>query len=179
METYLHKVIGAVPAVSRTYKRHVLVDSPDTLLSQCLRFPYGEGNETLSKYINDRHGLVTINWNEFSGDAEGATVAFSKNVYDNIKAPEQAIVLNHETYNTTAHVVFPYAIKTLQKNGYKTKDFMTVAESMGFHPYKSITKPEKRNKSWNCDAGIAARCATNPAPDICDGNVPRKNVTST
>jgi hypothetical protein len=159
VETFLHKVIGAVPAA--------------------YRFPYGEGNETLAKYINEKHGLVTIDWNEFSGDAEDSTVAFSKNIYDNIKAPEQAIVLNHETYNTTAHIVFPYAIKTLKKNGYKSKDFMTVAESMGFHPYKSIAKPEKRNKSWNCDAGIAARCATNPATDICDGNVPRKNVTST
>jgi hypothetical protein len=124
--------------------------------------------------LNEKHGLVVIDWNEYSGDADGATVAYSENQYDHMKAPEQVIVLNHETHNTTAHEVFLYAIQKLQQNGYKKKNFQTVAKSMGFNPYKSITKPKPRDASWNCKADIAARCATNPDPKFCDGNLPKK-----
>lgn len=143
---------------------------------RCFRLPYGDGNTTVVDYLNKRHGLVVINWNEYSGDADDYPVSYSKSQYDHMMAPEQVIVLNHEPYNTTAHEVFPYAIKKLQQNGYKKENFQTVSQTMGFNPYKSITKPEKRNESWNCDAGIAARCATNPDPDICGPNGPIKKT---
>lgn len=147
VETMLHKIIGAVPA--------------------CIRPPYGVVNDEIVRYLNHRHGLVVINWTDDSGDAEGATVEESKEVYRKIKAPKKAIVLTHETVNTTAQILFPAAIKIAKHNGYKTKNFQTVSKSLNFHPYKSITKPGKRDKSWNCKAGIAARCATNPSPEIC------------
>lgn len=147
VETMLHKIIGVVPA--------------------CIRPPYGAVNESIAQYLNDRHGLVVINWTDFSGDADGATVEESLDVYRNITAPRHSVVLNHEPYNTTANIVFPEAIKIAKHNGYKTGNFQTVSKSFGFNPYKSVTKPGKRDNSWNCTAAIAARCATNPAPDIC------------
>ena len=82
-----------------------------------------------------------------SGDSVGASVAESKAVYDQIisEHPNTVLALNHETYETTAHQVLPYAIQKLQAAGYK---LVTVAECLGKQPYQSQAAPQTVSTSF-------------------------------
>jgi peptidoglycan/xylan/chitin deacetylase (PgdA/CDA1 family) len=121
VETMLHKIIGAVPA--------------------CIRAPYGSISQKVVDYLNNKHGLVVVNWTYDSGDSVGKSEKQSEAVYKKIKAPMKAIVLNHETEKTTAKTLFPAAIKIAKQNGYTSANFMTIAQSLAFNPYKSVTTP--------------------------------------
>lgn len=147
VETMLHKTIGAVPA--------------------CIRPPYGEANKDVVNYLNQKHGLVVINWTDDAGDAEGDPVSHSEAVYEKIKAPKHAIVLNHEPYANTAHKLFPKAIKIAQKNGYTTSDMDTVPASLKFNGYKSVTTAGKRDSTWNCKAAQKLLCSYDPKSGYC------------
>jgi peptidoglycan/xylan/chitin deacetylase (PgdA/CDA1 family) len=130
VETATYKIFGAVPS--------------------CIRPPYGEANDDVVNYLNNKHGLVVINWTVDSGDSVGSSVSQSEQTLQGIKAPKHAIVLMHETEATTAHQLFPDAIKIAKQNGYTTANFQTVPKSLGFNGYKMVGKPGKRDASWTC-----------------------------
>jgi peptidoglycan/xylan/chitin deacetylase (PgdA/CDA1 family) len=131
VETALFKILGVVPA--------------------CIRPPYGEANQHVVDYLNNRWGYVVVNWNFDTQDADGATVKFSKSVINKIKAPKHAIILMHETVDTTANSLFPYAISKAKSNGYSTSNMYTVPAGLKFNGYKLVGQPSQRDSSWTCD----------------------------
>ncbi|MCO5599799.1 hypothetical protein L7F22_053906 [Adiantum nelumboides] len=130
VETALYKILGVVPA--------------------CIRPPYGEANKAVVDQLNNKWGYVVINWNFDTQDADGATVKQSKAVIDKIKSPKHAIILMHETVDTTANTLFPYAINKLKSNGYQTNNFYTVPAGLNFNGYKVVGQPSQRDSSWTC-----------------------------
>ncbi|KZO97609.1 carbohydrate esterase family 4 protein [Calocera viscosa TUFC12733] len=120
IEDALHKIIGAQPAFFRP--------------------PYGSYNDDVLQ-IAAEHGMTVILWDLDSGDSVGEPVWYSEQQYDDAVSshPDNVLALNHETYDTTAYQVLPYAIKVLQDAGYT---FGTVADCVGWQePYQWTTKP--------------------------------------
>ncbi|KAG8753483.1 Carbohydrate esterase 4 protein, partial [Ceratobasidium sp. 423] len=126
-----------------------------------MRPPYGEYNdEVVEKAANNgQTGMFlealespqqlnditpVVIWDFDSGDSVGATVEQSKKNYDNIldQHPGSILTLNHETIETTAHQVIPYALKQIKAKGYK---MVTVAECLGREPYQAATSPSARD----------------------------------
>ncbi|CAE6512100.1 unnamed protein product [Rhizoctonia solani] len=108
-----------------------------------MRPPYGDYNdEVVEKAANN--GQTVVIWDFDSKDSIGATVAQSKSYYDKTLSehPGSILTLNHETIETTAHEVIPYALKKIQEKGYR---MVTVAECLGMEPYQAITSPSSRD----------------------------------
>lgn len=131
VETALHKILGVVPA--------------------CIRPPYGEANDDVVSYLNNRWGYVVVNWNVDTQDADGASVKSSKATLRTLKSPKHAIVLMHETVDTTANTLFPAALDIAKQNGYKTSNMYSVPAGLKFNGYKLVGQPSKRDSSWTCD----------------------------
>ncbi|KAI9607430.1 hypothetical protein H4Q26_005952 [Puccinia striiformis f. sp. tritici PST-130] len=94
------------------------------------RPPYGSYDQKSLGILKER-GYVVANWTFDSGDA---------------------ITLNHETYQTTAEKVIPYAVPLLQKAGYR---LVHMSECLGTGTnindlYQWIGKPSERDASWTC-----------------------------
>ncbi|KJA21037.1 carbohydrate esterase family 4 protein [Hypholoma sublateritium FD-334 SS-4] len=113
-----------------------------------MRPPYGNYNNLVLDASGIRGQSVVI-WDFDSEDSLGASVATSENLYKSrISAkPSSILALNHETVETTAHQVLPYAIQRLQAAGYK---LVTLAECLGKKPYQSVVAPSTRDSSWVC-----------------------------
>lgn len=94
---------------------------------------------------------VVINWNYDSGDSTGSTTAQSKAVLRTIKSPKHAIVLMHETVDTTPNNLFPAAIKIAKDNGYTAANHQTVPQSLGFNGYKVTGTRGSRDSTWTCN----------------------------
>lgn len=123
-DTALTKILGVKPAFVRP--------------------PYGSYNKD-SQEVAGANGQAIVIWDFDSGDSVGKSPEESETEYQNIanKNPSTILTLNHETYETTAHQVLPYALKTLQAKKYK---FVTVAECLGNkNPYLTKTTPGKRD----------------------------------
>lgn len=105
-----------------------------------MRPPYGSYNDNVTAVAKARGQDVVI-WNFDSQDWNSLTANQSETRYSDFVAtkPNTVLALNHETYNTTAHEVLPYAIKLLQKNGYR---LVTVAECVGGKPYLPPKPPK-------------------------------------
>ncbi|KAG8955187.1 Carbohydrate esterase 4 protein [Tulasnella sp. 424] len=128
-DTALTKILGIKPAFVRP--------------------PYGAYNDA-SRQVAAANGQAIVIWDFDSGDSVGYTVQQSEAAYKNIanKKPKTILTLNHETHETTALTVLPYALKTLKAKGYK---FVTVAECLGGkNPYLKKTTPGKRDSTWTC-----------------------------
>ncbi|KAK0520408.1 hypothetical protein OC834_007049 [Tilletia horrida] len=130
VEDALYKILGVVPA--------------------CIRPPYGSADDATISYLNDKWGLQVVLWNADTKDADGAAVSYSLNQYRALKAPKHVIILNHETVPTTSSKVIPRALQIVQDNGYQGADMGTVAQTVGFSPYKVVGKPGKRDSTWTC-----------------------------
>lgn len=126
VEQALQRIAGVVPAFMRP--------------------PYGNTNDQVAE-VSGIRGQTVVIWDVDSGDSVGASVAESKATYDDILSqhPDTILALNHETYETTAHQVVPYAIQKLQAAGYK---LVTVAECLGEQPYQSQGAPQ--TGTWTC-----------------------------
>ncbi|KAG8690969.1 Carbohydrate esterase 4 protein [Ceratobasidium sp. 423] len=113
-----------------------------------MRPPYGSYNDNVRDVAGAR-GQMIVNWDFDSGDSTGVPAAASKLLYDQIVArhPSTILALNHETHETTAHEVVPYAIQKLQAAGY---ELVTVAECLDLQPYQSVGSPETPDASWHC-----------------------------
>ncbi|KAL9937224.1 hypothetical protein V8E36_003633 [Tilletia maclaganii] len=130
VEDALYKILGVVPA--------------------CIRPPYGSVDDATTSYLNNKWGYNVILWNVDTKDADGASVKYSLDQYRPLKAPKHVIVLNHETVPTTSSKVIPRALDIVQANGYKPSSMGTVAQTVGFAPYKVVGKPGTRDSSWTC-----------------------------
>ncbi|EGG08725.1 family 4 carbohydrate esterase, partial [Melampsora larici-populina 98AG31] len=130
IETALKKILGVVP--------------------RYFRAPYGNtDNRTLE--ILAKRGYKVIDWSFDAGDANGDPPEDSIKGYSTLSKsfPTSHITLNHETYETTANKVIPYAIDVLQKSGYK---LVSISECLGFQNtpndfYQFVGKPQERDVS--------------------------------
>ncbi|KAF6765858.1 carbohydrate esterase family 4 protein [Ephemerocybe angulata] len=59
-----------------------------------------------------------------------------------------ALALNHEVYEQSAHDILPHAISVLKAAGYK---LVTFAECIGQSPYMRVGSPKARDDSWTCE----------------------------
>ncbi|KAG9048544.1 Carbohydrate esterase 4 protein [Tulasnella sp. UAMH 9824] len=128
-DTALTKILGVKPAFVRS--------------------PYGNYNSA-SREVAAANGQDIVIWDFDSGDSVGKSAQQSKAEYDKVanQRPSTILTLNHETYETTAHDVLPYALQKLQAKGY---NFVTVAECLGGkNPYLTKTTPGKRDSTWKC-----------------------------
>ncbi|KEP47598.1 carbohydrate esterase family 4 protein [Rhizoctonia solani 123E] len=120
VEQALQRILGVTPAFMRP--------------------PFGNYNDNVRNVAGAR-GQKIANWDFDSRDASGASAAESKQLYDQVIAqrPSTILTLNHETHDTTAYDVLPYAIQKLQAAGYR---LVTVAECLGEQPYQSVGSPQ-------------------------------------
>ncbi|EJU00232.1 carbohydrate esterase family 4 protein [Dacryopinax primogenitus] len=129
VEQAIQKIVGAQPAFFRP--------------------PYGSYNDEVLQ-IAANHGMNVILWDLDSGDSTGEPVWYSEQQYDAVAAshPNTVLALNHETYDTTAYQVLPYAIQKLRDAGYT---FGTVAECVGgLEAYQWTSQPGTWDDSWHC-----------------------------
>ncbi|KAK0236199.1 carbohydrate esterase family 4 protein [Armillaria nabsnona] len=128
VEQALQRIVGVVPAFMRP--------------------PYGNYNDLVlqASYIR---GQKVVLWDFDSGDSVGASVQDSETTYDSTisQHPSTLLALNHETYETTAYDVLPYAIERLQAAGY---NMVTLAECLGESPYQSVGNAGVNDGSWGC-----------------------------
>ncbi|KAK0194076.1 carbohydrate esterase family 4 protein [Armillaria mellea] len=128
VEQALQRIVGVVPAFMRP--------------------PYGNYNDLVlqASYIR---GQKVVLWDFDSGDSVGASVQDSESTYDSTisQHPSTLLALNHETYETTAYDVLPYAIERLQAAGY---NLVTLAECLGESPYQSVGNAGVNDGSWGC-----------------------------
>jgi len=113
-----------------------------------MRPPYGSYNQMVLDASGIRGQSVAI-WDFDSQDSLGASPDQSKALYNDIvnRHPNTILALNHETIETTAHQVLPYAISRLQGAGYR---LVTLAECLGMSPYQSVGAPGTPDSSWTC-----------------------------
>ncbi|EFP78994.1 Carbohydrate esterase 4 protein [Puccinia graminis f. sp. tritici] len=118
------------------------------------RPPYGAFDQK-SLAILKKRGYIVANWSFDSEDAVGATPEQSMASYKELSKqfPASQITLNHETYQTTAEKVTPYAVPLLQKAGYK---LVHISECLGTGTkltdlYQWVGKPSVRDASWTCN----------------------------
>ncbi|KAJ7583226.1 carbohydrate esterase family 4 protein [Mycena floridula] len=128
MEQALSRILGVVPAM--------------------IRPPYGEYNDLVRQVAAIRGQAIAV-WDFDSLDSDGASVAESKSLYDQLVAdkPKTIVALNHETEETTVHQVLPYAIAKLQAAGY---ELVTLAECTGLPAYQSVGTPGTPDATWTC-----------------------------
>ncbi|KAJ7472649.1 carbohydrate esterase family 4 protein [Mycena latifolia] len=113
-----------------------------------MRPPYGNYNDLVRQASYIRNQSLVL-WDFDSGDSTGSTVAQSEAMYDQVVSahPSTLLPLNHETYQTTADQVLPYAISKLKGAGYK---LVSVATCLGLPPYASVGTPQTPSSSWTC-----------------------------
>ncbi|KAG8909053.1 Carbohydrate esterase 4 protein [Tulasnella sp. 417] len=113
-----------------------------------VRPPFGEFNED-ARDVAAYNGESIVIWDFDSGDSQGNSAQEMETDYQNLAAqkPPTILTLNHETYESTAKRVLPYALSALQAQGYS---FVTVAECLGANPYQSVTTPGTRDATWTC-----------------------------
>ncbi|KAH6887163.1 hypothetical protein BKA70DRAFT_1573776 [Coprinopsis sp. MPI-PUGE-AT-0042] len=118
------------------------------VLPAYMRPPYGSLNDLVTRAANSR-GQTVVLWDFDSQDSAGASADTSKGLYDQVigRHPDNILTLNHDTKDTTAHDVLPYAIQKLQAAGYR---LVSVAECLGMQPYQKVGAPSARDDSWKC-----------------------------
>lgn len=128
VEQALQRITGAYPAFMRP--------------------PYGNYND-LVRQASAIRGQKLVIWDFDSGDSTGSTVQQSKNAYTSkiTQHPSTILALNHETYETTAHQVLPFAIQKLQAAGYQ---LVSVADCLGLPRYQSVGSPQVKDSTWHC-----------------------------
>lgn len=93
------------------------------------RLRTGEISDENREVLKSR-GYEVVGWTADSEDSLGASVAESLNIYTELaqKRYQSQIILNHETYETTANKLVPAAVRILQSNGYR---LVHVSECLG------------------------------------------------
>jgi len=113
-----------------------------------MRPPYGSYND-LVRAASFIRGQKVVLWDFDARDTLGATVEETKALYDQVAVshPSSLLAVNHETVETTAYEVLPYAIDKLQKAGYR---LVTLGTCMGLSRYQSVGPPGVPDASWRC-----------------------------
>ncbi|KAJ7264517.1 hypothetical protein B0H12DRAFT_1321438 [Mycena haematopus] len=114
-----------------------------------MRPPYGDYNDNVQSIAAGRGQSLAL-WDQDTGDADGSTVAESEAVYNDVANAKvkNALILEHETEETTATTLVPYAIKLFQGKGY---NLVTMAECLGVEPYQAIGVAQQQTSAWTCD----------------------------
>ncbi|KAJ7218270.1 carbohydrate esterase family 4 protein [Mycena haematopus] len=128
VEQALQRIIGVTPAFMRP--------------------PYGNYNDLVRQASFIRNQSLVI-WDFEDGDSTGSSVVQSEKDYTKTvgKHPDSLLTLNHETYETTAYQVLPFAIAELKNAGY---NMVSVATCLGLPPYHSVGAPGTPDASWTC-----------------------------
>ncbi|KAJ7244935.1 carbohydrate esterase family 4 protein [Mycena rebaudengoi] len=128
VEQALQRIVGVTPAFMRP--------------------PFGNYNNLVRQVSFTRNQSLVI-WDFDSGDSTGASVDESESLYDDFVSshPSNLLALNHETQETTAHQVLPYAISKLQGAGYK---LVTLATCLNLPPYQRVGTAGTPGASWKC-----------------------------
>ncbi|KAJ7888497.1 hypothetical protein B0H13DRAFT_2042145 [Mycena leptocephala] len=84
-----------------------------------MRPPYGDYNDNIQSIAAARGQSLAL-WDWDTGDADGNTTAQSEAVYNDVANAKvkNALILEHETEETTATVLVPYALNLFQSKGY-------------------------------------------------------------
>ncbi|CAD6912550.1 unnamed protein product [Tilletia laevis] len=141
---------------------------------QALRYSYNAGHqicshtwshpniETLSRPAIDQQvqlveealfkilGVVPACIRPPYGSASPSTIQYLNQKYRSLHTPQNVIIFNHETVPTTSNQVIPQALQIVRQNGYHPRNMGTVAQTVGFAPYKVIGRPGVRDSSWTC-----------------------------
>ncbi|KAF8168991.1 carbohydrate esterase family 4 protein [Mycena galopus ATCC 62051] len=110
-----------------------------------MRPPYGDYNSNIQSIAAAR-GQSLAMWDWDTGDADGNTTAQSEAVYTDVANAKvkNALILEHETEETTATVLVPFALNLFQSKGY---NLVTMAECLGVDPYQAIGVPQTQTAS--------------------------------
>ncbi|KAJ7678443.1 hypothetical protein B0H14DRAFT_2423324 [Mycena olivaceomarginata] len=131
-----------------------------------MRPPFGSYNDDVQSIAAGRGQSLAL-WDWDTGDADGNTTAQSEAVYNDIVNArlKNALILEHETEETTATILVPYAINLFKSKGY---NLVTIAQCLGVDPYQAIGVPQTRDSSWTCD-GTPDPGEACGDPDACGG----------
>ncbi|KAL7420479.1 hypothetical protein Q5752_004429 [Cryptotrichosporon argae] len=116
------------------------------------RPPYGNVNDLMYQVLAQRGYKKVFLWSDDTEDADGATVAYSENVYDQIikSYPSTHLVLDHSPIETTIDQVIPYAVPQLLGEGYQIVAVDTCLGSDGEWPYVYVQEPGTPDSTWTC-----------------------------
>ncbi|KAF7332969.1 hypothetical protein MVEN_02402900 [Mycena venus] len=114
-----------------------------------MRPPFGDYNDNIQSIAAARGQSLAL-WDWDTGDADGNTTAQSEAVYNDVVSAKvsNALILEHETEQTTDSTLVPFAIKLFQSKGY---NLVTMAQCLGVDPYQAIGVPQQQTASWTCD----------------------------
>ncbi|KAK7046393.1 hypothetical protein R3P38DRAFT_2873570 [Favolaschia claudopus] len=114
-----------------------------------MRPPFGDYNNNVQSIAAARGQSLAL-WDWDTGDADGNTTAQSEAVYNDVvnAKVKNALILEHETEETTDSTLVPYAINLFQSKGY---NLVTMAQCLGVDPYQAIGVPQQQTPSWTCD----------------------------
>ncbi|RPA82416.1 glycoside hydrolase/deacetylase, partial [Ascobolus immersus RN42] len=117
-----------------------------------VRPPYFYYNDTVLEVAKELgYRIVTLNFD--SADWSGLSAEEIKARYEGLEeGSDRLIVLAHDAIETTAVEVGTWVADWAKKRGLK---MVTLSECVGERPedaYVKVGKPEKRNKSWTCEA---------------------------
>ncbi|KAJ6512319.1 hypothetical protein DFH09DRAFT_1197564 [Mycena vulgaris] len=114
-----------------------------------MRPPFGDYNNNIQSIAAGRGQSLAL-WDWDTGDADGNTTAQSEAVYNDVANAKvkNALILEHETEQTTANTLVPFAINLFKSKGY---NLVTMAQCLGVDPYQAIGLPQQQSSSWTCD----------------------------
>ncbi|KAJ7228066.1 hypothetical protein C8J57DRAFT_1147505 [Mycena rebaudengoi] len=114
-----------------------------------MRPPFGDYNSNVQSVAAARGQSLAL-WDWDTGDADGNTTAQSEALYNDVvnAKVQNAVILEHETEETTANTLVPFAIQLFQSKGY---NLVTMAQCLGVDPYQSVGVPRQQSSSWTCD----------------------------
>ncbi|KAJ7908699.1 hypothetical protein B0H13DRAFT_1617304, partial [Mycena leptocephala] len=110
-----------------------------------MRPPFGDYNNNVQSIAFGRGQSLAL-WDWDTGDADGNTTSQSEAVYDNVASikVKNALILEHETEETTDNTLVPYAINLFQSKGY---NLVTMAQCLGVDPYQAIGIAQQQSVS--------------------------------
>jgi peptidoglycan/xylan/chitin deacetylase (PgdA/CDA1 family) len=114
-----------------------------------MRPPFGDYNDNIQSIAAARGQSLAL-WDWDTGDADGNTTAQSEALYNDVANAKvkNALILEHETEETTASTLVPFAIKLFQGKGY---NLVTMADCLGVPPYQAVGVPQQQTSAWTCD----------------------------
>ncbi|KAJ7857208.1 hypothetical protein B0H13DRAFT_1727533 [Mycena leptocephala] len=114
-----------------------------------MRPPFGDFNSNTQSIAAARGQSLAL-WDWDTGDADGNTTAQSEAVYNDVANArvQNALILEHETEETTANTLVPFAIRLFQSKGY---NLVTMAQCVGVDPYQAVGVPQQQSSSWTCN----------------------------
>ncbi|KAJ7451566.1 ricin B lectin domain-containing protein [Mycena latifolia] len=133
-----------------------------------MRPPFGDYNTNIQSIAAARGQSLAL-WDWDTGDADGNTTAQSEAVYNDVANAKvkNALILEHETEETTDNTLVPYALNLFKSKGY---NLVTMAQCLGVDPYQAIGVAQQQTSSWTCDG--------TPDPGAaCGGSIPCETGT--